>query len=136
MISFAFSLIYIIFAIVYSEKRMSSRLGVVWNIMARYKYIITCVLGIAIVGFIDDNSFMHRIKYELQISELEDEIKVYNQRNEVTMRQLLDIQKNPRAIEKIARERYFMKADDEDIYVLSTDQQPTPDGQAESDEEQ
>ena len=29
---------------------------------------------------------------------------------------------NPKAIEKIARERYFMKADDEDIFVLSDDQ--------------
>ena len=27
----------------------------------------------------------------------------------------------PRYIEKIARERYFMKADDEDIFVISTD---------------
>lgn len=26
-----------------------------------------------------------------------------------------------RAYERIARERYFMKADDEDIFVLSTD---------------
>ena len=27
----------------------------------------------------------------------------------------------PKAMEKIARERYFMKADDEDIFVLSDD---------------
>ena len=31
---------------------------------------------------------------------------------------------NPSAITKIARERYFMKADDEDIFVLS-DELPT-----------
>ena len=30
--------------------------------------------------------------------------------------------KDPKAMEKIARERYFMKADDEDIYVLSDDE--------------
>ena len=29
--------------------------------------------------------------------------------------------KNPKAMERIARERYFMKADDEDIFVLSDD---------------
>ena len=28
---------------------------------------------------------------------------------------------DPKAIEKIARERYFMKTDDEDIFVLSDD---------------
>ena len=31
---------------------------------------------------------------------------------------------NPKAIEKIARERYFMKADDEDVFVLSDDEKP------------
>jgi cell division protein FtsB len=31
---------------------------------------------------------------------------------------------NPKAIEKIARERYFMKADDEDVFVLSDDVKP------------
>lgn len=28
---------------------------------------------------------------------------------------------DPKAYQKIARENYFMKADDEDIFVLSTD---------------
>ena len=32
-----------------------------------------------------------------------------------------ELDRNPKAMEKIARERYFMKADDEDIFVLSDD---------------
>jgi len=35
------------------------------------------------------------------------------------------LRRDPKAIEKIARERYFMKTDDEDIYVLSDDEKPT-----------
>ena len=34
---------------------------------------------------------------------------------------LKELKHNPKAITKIARERYFMKADDEDIFVLSDD---------------
>jgi cell division protein FtsB len=33
------------------------------------------------------------------------------------------LKRDPKAIEKIARERYFMKADGEDIFVLSDDNQ-------------
>ena len=33
------------------------------------------------------------------------------------------LDKDPKAIQKIARERYFMKADDEDIFVLTDDSQ-------------
>ena len=39
------------------------------------------------------------------------------------MARLRELETNPKAIEKIARERYFMKADDEDIFVLSDDKQ-------------
>ena len=42
------------------------------------------------------------------------------------------MQRNHKEIEKIARERYFMKADDEDIFVLSTDRQPGVDESAET----
>lgn len=100
---------------------MSNRLGVIWNLLSRYKYLITIVVGVALVGFIDENSFLRRIQYDLQISQLKDEIRKYNDRNEAATKELRSIRHDPKAIEKIARERYFMKADDEDIYVLSTD---------------
>ena len=108
---------------------MSSKLGFVWNILARYKYLITVVVGVAVVGFIDDNSFLRRIQYDLQISQLKDEIKKYNAQNEQATNALRELRRTPKAIERLARERYFMKADDEDIYVLSTDVQPAGEDQ-------
>ena len=35
------------------------------------------------------------------------------------MKRIRDLERNQKAIEKVARERYFMKTDDEDIFVLS-----------------
>ena len=90
--------------------------------LCHYKYIIVSVVGILIVGVVDDNSFRKFIELELQIDDLKSEIKKYNSQNEADTKQLRDLKRNPKAIEKIARERYFMKADDEDIYVLSTDE--------------
>jgi cell division protein FtsB len=104
-----------------SEIIMSSRFGIVFHLLARYKYLIVIVIGVAVVGFIDDNSMLKHIEYRFQISQLKDEIKKYNDRNEASTKELKELKRNPKAIEKIARERYFMKADDEDIYVLSTD---------------
>lgn len=113
---------------------MSGKLSVVLNFLSRNKYLITIVVGIAVVGFIDENSFMKRVQYDLQISQIKDEIKKYNIQNEQSSRALDELRRNPKAIEKIARERYFMKADDEDIYVLTTEQLTTEDNQAESDQ--
>lgn len=103
------------------DRIMSIRIGVFWELLNHYKYLIVVVLGVLVVGVIDDNSFMRRIQYEMQISELKEEIECYNHRNELDSKQLKELKHDPKAIEKIARERYFMKADDEDIFVISTD---------------
>lgn len=104
-----------------------SRLNTVLGFLNHYRYLIVTVAGIAIVGFIDDNSFVRRVQLDMQISELEYEIARHNANDESARRQLRELQHNPKAIEKIARERYFMQADGEDIYVLSDDEKPETD---------
>lgn len=101
---------------------MSKIASNIWNIIRQFKYIIVIVLGIAIVGFIDDNSFVQRMKYEYQIENLKAEIEEYTKEYEADSKRLRELNRNPNEISKIARERYFMKADDEDIFVLSDDE--------------
>lgn len=103
------------------KRNMATYLNVFWSFLSHYKYLIVVVVGVAIVGVLDENSFLQRIKYEMQISELQDEIDEFTARYETDSRQLRQLKQDPKAIEKIARERYFMKCDDEDIFVLSTD---------------
>jgi cell division protein DivIC len=103
---------------------MNSKLSPFLKMLAHYKYAIVIVVGVAYVGFIDDDSILQLIKYNLTAAELQDDIQIYNSRNEAATKELRELRTNPKSIEKIARERYFMKADDEDIYVLSDDPQP------------
>lgn len=100
---------------------MSNKLLNVLGIIAHYKYLITVIIGVVLVGFVDENSFLQRVKYDLHISQLKAEIKKYEQQNDRATAELRALRKDPRTIERIARERYFMQADDEDIFVLSTD---------------
>ena len=86
------------------------------------KYTIVCLLGVLIVGFLDENSVWSHFKNKQRISDLEEEIAKYNADYERDQAQIRELNRNPKAMEKIARERYFMKADDEDIYVLSDDE--------------
>lgn len=91
------------------------------GVISRFKYLITIVIGVAVVVFIDDNSIIQWMKYEWQIKELKEEIHKYNTLYERDSKQLRLLEQSPKNMEKIARERYFMKADDEDIFVLSDD---------------
>lgn len=85
------------------------------------KYIVVTVVGFIVIGFVDENSVWHHIVNRQRISELQDEIDRYTQQNKNDQAQIKMLDSDPKAIKKIARERYFMKADDEDIFVLSDD---------------
>jgi cell division protein FtsB len=93
----------------------------VWR-SAFLKYAVVFFAGVAIVGFLDENSVWSHVKNLQRISELTEETKKYNEEFQRDQAQIRELDKNPKAIERIARERYFMKADDEDIFVLSDDE--------------
>ena len=100
---------------------MSKKLGIIWNYLAHYKYLIVIVVGVLVVGAIDYNSIYQHVKYQIQINNLRSEIKKYTARYQADTKLLREMRVDPKAYQKIARENYFMKADDEDIFVLSTD---------------
>lgn len=89
------------------------------------KYALTVVLGVLLVGFVGENSMWAHVRNLHRISKLNEEIHVYTSSHERDQEQLQRLDANPKAMEKIARERYFMKTKDEDIYVLSDDNRHT-----------
>jgi cell division protein FtsB len=82
---------------------------------------VVCVVGVLIVGFLDENSLWSHMKNRQRIDELQEEKARYNADFKRDQAQIRELNSNPKAMERIARERYFMKADDEDIFVLSDD---------------
>ncbi|WP_418551583.1 FtsB family cell division protein [Prevotella sp.] len=106
---------------------MSRRLYPIWNFIGHNKYWIVVILGVLIVGFLDENSLLKHIQNRMLVSDLKEQIDTYNSQYERDEQQIKELRRNPKAITKIAREKYFMKADDEDIFVLSDDQKPITD---------
>lgn len=85
------------------------------------KYLVTLLLGVIVVGFLDENSVWQHVQHTRRINELNKEIGEYMEQHRHDQEQIHYLDSTPKAIEKIARERYFMKADGEDIFVLSDD---------------
>ena len=85
------------------------------------KYILALGIGIAIIGFDGGNSLLAHYGYLSQISDLQAEIDNYDSEYRHDQAQIRELINNPKAMERIARERYFMKMADEDIFVLSDD---------------
>lgn len=99
-----------------------SRFNPLLKFMAHNRYWIVIIIGVMIVAVLDENSFLTSMKYKAQISDLREQIDEYNSQYERDEQKLNELRRNPKAITKIARENYMMKADDEDIFVLSDDE--------------
>ena len=88
------------------------------------KYVVVTVIAIVLVGFVDENSVYKHLRNQQRISDLQEEIDQYTEQYKRDNAQIDMLSRDPKAIQKIARERYFMKADNEDIFVLSDDNKP------------
>jgi cell division protein FtsB len=102
-------------------KKLKRLLVRIYHVKA-LKYALVTLVAVILIGFVDENSVWHHFQNKQKISELQDEIKQYLDEHERNKEQIEKLESNTKAIEKIARERYFMKADDEDIFVLGDDQ--------------
>ncbi len=94
----------------------------VLSFISHNRYWFVIIIGGLLVGVLDDNSFLTRAQYAIQIKDLKEQIARYESQYERDEQKLNEIRRNPKAITKIARENYMMKADDEDIFVLSDDE--------------
>lgn len=108
------------------DRRMEikSKIKKMLELLQRYKalkYVVVILVAVLIIGFLDENSVWSHFVNQQKINELQEEIDRHKANYKADQRQLQELDSNPKAIEKIARERYFMKADDEDIFVLSDD---------------
>ena len=102
-------------------KRLKNIALKIYHIRA-LKYILVTLVGIIVVGFVDENSIWHHYANKQRINDLQDEIDMYMERYKSDQAQIRKLDTDHKAIKKIARERYFMKADNEDIFVLSDDE--------------
>ena len=76
-------------------------------------------LGFAIwMIFFDQRDFFQQRERAVELNKLESAKKYYQDEISNTKKQLENLQNNPAAIEKFARERYFLKRDGEEVYLF------------------
>ncbi len=93
----------------------------IWDYISRHKYLLTTVVGLILVGVVDDNSVRSLIQLSVRLNECEDKLERYTRQYERDSISLRNFQAGLKGVETIARERYKMKRANEDVYILSND---------------
>ena len=89
------------------------------------KYLLTGVGFTVWILFFDNRDFVtshFRERGELQ--KLQESKKYYEQQIAATKQELDQLKSNPAVLEKYARERYLMKRDNEDLFLIRDESAP------------
>jgi cell division protein DivIC len=82
------------------------------------KYLVTSVFFIVWMLFFDQRDYFQLRDRQAELNKLEAKKRYYVKEIEKTKKELEDLQHNPAALEKYAREHYLMKKDGEDIFII------------------
>lgn len=90
-------------------RKYLSRINAYWLVTIGF-LILTFTAG--------DSNLYKRYTYDEKIRSLEKEIKHYQHEIEVNSKKLNDLRTDKEGLERFAREEYFMKRKNEDVFII------------------
>ena len=84
----------------------------------RNRYAATALLAFGWVIFISDIDLLFIIEEQIELNKMKDEVKNISIKNDNLILQLIELEENSDVLERIARERYFMKKPLEEVYRI------------------
>ena len=89
----------------------------VW-LYVQNRYFITGLFGLLWVSFISDIDLFFLMKSQRQLNAYNTEVKHFEESIDAMRKDLNDLSSDPLKLERFARERYFMKRPDEDLFRI------------------
>lgn len=90
--------------------------------LAYIAFICCIVIAFLIYCYYFDEHSIQRIqKYQHEIDSLKAEIVRYQEIYDKATLQMNELEENPEALERLAREKFFMHKADEDVFVFESD---------------
>jgi cell division protein FtsB len=82
------------------------------------KYFIISMAFVVWMIFFDKNDLFSQYQYHQQLTKLKQERDFYQKETTKVNKDLDELTSNPQKLEKFAREKYLMKKDNEDVFVI------------------
>ena len=85
------------------------------------KYLIKGIVFVTWMTFFDRNDITLQLKRIHELNKLQKSEKLMSDQIADTREELGLLKTNPQTLEKYARERYMMKKDNEDLFIITSD---------------
>lgn len=82
------------------------------------KYLLTAAVFLFLMLFLDRNNLISQFKMRKELNGLKNELQFFRDQSEKDSIELSHLSGDSLALEKLGREKYMMKRDSEDIYII------------------
>jgi cell division protein FtsB len=82
------------------------------------KFFLCTVAFVVWMVFFDKNDLLSQYQYHQEVSKLKEERDFYKTQTVKVARDLDELTSDPQKLEKFAREKYLMRKDNEDVFVV------------------
>jgi len=83
------------------------------------KYFIATSAFLAWIIFFDRNDLLTQLQRRHELSDLQSVKEDFTKKIALERKELTQLQTNPAILEKYAREKYYMKRDNEDLFIIA-----------------
>jgi cell division protein DivIC len=82
------------------------------------KHVIASITFLALILFFDPNDLFTQYNRTKELKELQQSKKYYSDQINKEQKELDQLKNDPSTLEKYARENYYMKRDNEDLFIV------------------
>lgn len=90
---------------------------IIWPFL-KNKYVLAVLFFAIWIIFFDQNNILDRINAMRKYYQMQDEKTYYFEKIKSDSKKLQELKTDRENLEKFAREQYYMKKDDEDIFIV------------------
>jgi cell division protein DivIC len=92
-----------------------------WKEKLKNKYYISIIVFVVWIAFFDRNDFISQYTYNQKLKQLKRDREYFINEIKKDRKNLDELISNSKNLEKFAREKYLMKKENEDIFILVED---------------
>ena len=97
---------------------MSDSIGDIIKWIGRHKYLFVTLAFLAIIILFDENNLIKHFHNQREIAELKSDIKELKEEHDELVKKINELDKDTDVMEKVARQKYGMHLDNEDIFII------------------
>ncbi|NSL89873.1 FtsB family cell division protein [Chitinophaga solisilvae] len=83
------------------------------------KFFITGLAFVIWIAFLDKTNLMFQYQFQSEVNKLEGQKEFFIKEIKQTREEQQELLSSPEKLEKFAREKYYMKKDNEDLFIIT-----------------